>query len=359
MRTQPAEILSLTGSPAVRGRAQAALAGTDAAAVREVVETRLVAAAAVIETPEAAAFLARQTDFARRHCEPEMAEIDGIAEGFGLAPDRLFALLNLSVLSGRYDVDGCTAWARPLAGGGAVLVKNRDLTGPHRSFQALFRHDDPASPVGPVLAVGTLGAPGVYSSGINAAGLALADTAISAARHGVGWLRYLLMTRLLFTCSSVADALETVRSVRHSGGGSLILADAGGAVAAIEFLPEGPRVDTSAPAFRTNHFLAEPLEATAARIAPAAFVSTTGRRRRLAADIDAGLGLTGLDAVAAAMASHGEDGLCRHGEGDGSHTVSCALYTTADRGLRFARGNPCEAAWERAVVGRAGPEVSP
>ena len=358
MRTLPAEILSLTGSPAARGRAQSSLASPDAGAVREVVETRLAAAAAVLDTPAAAAFLARQTDFARRRCEPEMAEIDGVAEGFGLAPDRLFALLNLSVLSGRYEVDGCTAWARPLAGGGAVLVKNRDLTGPHRSFQALFRHDDPASPVGPVLAVGTLGAPGVYSSGVNAAGLALADTAISAARHRVGWLRYLLMTRLLFTCSSVAEAIDTVRSVRHTGGGSLILADADGAVASVELLPEGPRVDTTAPAFRTNHFLGEPLEATATRITPAALVSTTGRRRRLAADLDAGLGLGGLDAIAAAMASHGEDGLCRHGEGDGSHTVSCALYATADRGLFFARGNPCEAQWETARIAPDAPEVS-
>lgn len=358
MRTIAAEISTLAGSPAERGRAQAQMPGVDAAAVRAVVETRLDDARAVLETAEARAYLARQTDFARRHCVAEMAEIDGIAEGFGLAPDRLFALLHLAILAGRFEVDGCTAWARPLAEGGAVLVKNRDLSGPHRSFQALFRHDDPSSTVGSVVAVGTVGAPGVYSSGINGAGLALADTAIGAARHGVGWLRYLLMTRLLFGCADVAEALDVLRSVRHAGGGSLILADASGAVAAVELLPDGARIDTAPPAFRTNHFLAETPEATAARVSPAAFRSTIGRRRRLAAALDGGLGRTGLEAIAAEMASHGDDGLCRHGEGDGSHTVSCAVFTTAERALRFARGHPCTAEWEETTIAGGRTEAS-
>jgi isopenicillin-N N-acyltransferase-like protein len=359
MMLSPAVVYTLRGTPADRGRGQAALPGIDPADVRAVIETRFEAARPVIETGPARYYLARQMDFARRHAEPEMAEFDGVAAGFGVDPDRLFALLNLSILAGAYETDGCTAWARPLSGGGAVLVKNRDLSGPHRNFQALFLHDDPGAPGGAILNVGTIGAPGVYSSGINAAGLALADTAIAAPVHRVGWLRYLLMTRILATCRSVAEACDLVGSVRHAGGGSLILADATGSVAAVELLADRPRIDPSPPAFRTNHFRAEPIEATAARISAEALASTTGRHANLERRLAAGLGTSGIGPIAAAMADHGPGGFCRHGEGDGAHTVSTAIYSTGDLKLRFARGNPCESAWEETTIGEKGEGAPP
>ncbi|MEJ1161923.1 C45 family peptidase [Prosthecomicrobium sp. N25] len=350
MNTCKADVIELEGSPAERGAAQVRAAGVDAAEVRAVLDARYSAAATVIESEAAHRYLAGQMAFARRHAAPEMSELDGVAAGLGIAPERLFALLHLSILSHAFECDGCTAWARPRPEGGAILVKNRDLSGPHRHFQAVFRHRDPTAPGGVVLNVGTIGAPGVYSSGINGAGLALADTAIPAPRHQIGWLRYLLMTRILFTCRTVSEAIDLIGSLRHAGGGSLILADASGAVASVELLAEGPRIDRSEPAFRTNHFLAEPLRATEARVSAAAFTSTTGRLANLRSRFDSGLGLGTPESIQAAMASHGPAGFCRHGEGDGAHTVSCALYTTADRRLRVARGNPCIAPWENAAT---------
>lgn len=349
MRAAPLRFQPLSGPPAARGAAQAALAGIDVAAVRAAIEMRFSEAEPVLAAPPAATYLARQMAFAREHCAPEVEEFEALCNGYGLDPAVPFALLHLSILSGAYETDGCTAWARPLPEGGAVLVKNRDLSGRHRSFQEIFRHDDPAARSGAVLAVGTLGAPGVYSSGLNAKGLALADTAIAAPQHRVGWLRYFLMTRLAFACATVEEACDLVATARHAGGGSLILADAAGAVASVELLADGARIDRAAPAFRTNHFLSETLEAVAARQGEAAFRSTTGRLAQLEARLHDGLGLAGLEAVAEAMADHGDhgrEGFCRHGQGDASHTVSTAIYLTSARSLHFARGRPCEAAWE-------------
>lgn len=345
----------LRGSSAARGRAQAACADGRVAGVREVAGRRFDEAREVLTRPAARAYLAAQLDFARVHCAPELAEHDAVAEGFGLDPSASFALLHLSILNGLYESDACTAWARPAPGGGALLVKNRDLSGAHRSFQDVFLHDDPARAVGPVLCVGTFGAPGAYSSAINAAGFALADTAVGAPRHGVGWLRYFLMTRLAFSCARVEDALDFIAGARHAGGGTLILADASGAVASVELRAEGPVISREAPALRANHFLSEPEADARARLTPAQARSTFGRFDHLRARLYAGDGAD-ADAAAAMMADHGDaarEGFCRHGVGDGSHTVSTAIYRTKARGLRFARGAPCQAPWEEGVIGGA------
>lgn len=358
---RPLAPIRLVGDAAQRGAAHAQAAMGMAAAIRATIEQRAAAAGDVLSSPDALRFLAAQTAFARSHCGPEMAEFDAIAAGLALDPALPFALMHLSALAGRYEVDGCTAWARPVPGGGAVLSKNRDLSGGHRNFQQVFLHVDAAAPGGAVLAVGTLGAPGVYSSGMNAAGLALADTAIEAPRHQVGWLRYFLMTRVAFSCATVEEACELIARQRHAGGGSLILADASGAVATVELRAEGAVIDRQAPAFRTNHFLSEPLADVRARQSEAAFRSTTGRFAALARRLSDGLGTGAEVAVRDAMSSHaasghagGEnEGLCRHGVGDRSHTVSCTVYRTRNRTVEFAEGYPCEAEWRAFSLGGA------
>lgn len=146
-----------------------------------------------------------------------------------------------------------------------------------------------------------------------------------------------------------------IAGVRHCGGGSLVLADAAGEVAAAELLQEGARIDRAGPAFRSNHFWCEDPAAVRARLAPAALRSTLGRRDTLAA-IVAGAWPGAEGDVAAAMralADHGDEGreaLCRHGGEDGAHTVSGVIYLTRDRAVAFARGAPCLASWEFATL---------
>ena len=345
----PLQPLRLAGSPYERGRMQAMAPGVTGDAIRATIQTRYAMARAVLETPEASAYLARQLAFTMAHCVPELEELTGVCDGFGLVRDQVFALMHLSILNGRFESDGCSAWARRRPEGGAVLCKNRDLSGPHRNGQAVFLHEGSDIAGSRMLCLGTLGAPGAYSSGMNAAGLALADTAITAPRHGVGWLRYLLMTRILVTCTSVADALALIATTRHAGGGSLILADATGDIVAVELHADGTRIARSDPAYRTNHFWSEPEQAIVERVGAEAWRSTSGRKRVLEEALASGLGLGGIDETVAVMADHGDEvreALCRHGGADGAHTVSCVMYETSRRSMTLSRSAPCEGAWE-------------
>jgi hypothetical protein len=341
---------------------QAMTPGVDGDAIRATLQTRYEAARSVLETSEASAYLARQLAFTAAQCTPELDELTGVCDGFGLARDHVFALMHLSILKGRFEIDGCTAWARKRPEGGALLCKNRDLSGPHRNGQAVFLHEGADIAGSRMVCLGTLGAPGAYSSGMNAAGLAMADTAITAPRHGIGWLRYLLMTRILSTCTTVADALALIAATRHAGGGSLILADAAGETAAVELHAEGARIEFSDPAFRTNHFWTEPETGIAQRVGADAWRSTSGRKGVLEQALASGLGLGGFDETVAVMADHGDEdreALCRHGGADGSHTVSCVVYDTRQRSITFSRSAPCEGAWESMVLeSRTPPEAA-
>ncbi|MEZ5884063.1 MAG: carcinine hydrolase/isopenicillin-N N-acyltransferase family protein [Paracoccaceae bacterium] len=90
-------------------------------------------------------------------------------------------------------------------------------------------------------------------------GLALADTQVAVRHHRVGWLRYFLMTRILARCGTVAEALALIRACPHAGGGTLVLADAQGATAAVELGAAGPQVVQGGLALRTNHYVTQAL----------------------------------------------------------------------------------------------------
>jgi hypothetical protein len=261
-------------------------------------------------------------------------------------------MLHLGVLADWADRDasgdGCTAWAARGEGGAPLVVKNRDYGGRWPLPSAVFRLSDPAWR-GPVLCVGSLGAPGVYSSGINADGLALADTQIAARATGVGLLRYFAMTRLLAECGDVAAALALLRALPHAGGGSLVLADRGGALAAVELGHRGIGIERAdAWVARTNHFVSPELAAatrgeadnSGARLATIrAFLQHASTR------VDAG-------AARAGMASHDDGpaaGLCRHGP-PGPVTLSTAIFDVAAGSLEIAEAPPCRAPWRRYVL---------
>jgi hypothetical protein len=203
-----------------------------------------------------------------------------------------------------------------------------------------------------VLCVGSLGAPGAYSSGINRAGLTVVDTAIRSRSYQTGWLRYFAMTRLLWTCATVAEALDFLRSVPHTGGGSVLLGDAQGAVAAVEFPDGTPTVEQDGTLGRTNHFVTAGA-AAAPEASDANEANSDARLRFLRAAIDGGGKPETVQAAAELMASHGRaaaEALCRHGEGSAVRTVSTALYLTAAGELLFAPDNPCRANWRRYAV---------
>lgn len=350
-RAQP---LLLSGDARARGRGQAAEGDADRVRAATVGRVEMARAEGMIDSA-AEDYLARQRAFHAEHDPEGMTELSGIAEGFGLSEDDLFAHLHLGTLrdlksGATLDGDGCSAWAAPDGPDGPIVVKNRDYSGLHLGIQRVTLHTGPDVTTGALLCVGSLGSPAAYSSGMNARGLALADTQVSVATHRVGWLRYFLMTRILARCGTVAEALALIASRPHAGGGTLVMADASGDTAAVELGAAGAGVARGGLVWRTNHFVlpehaGDTLFPDDDRIA--------GNSRERLAFLEHALPVLAPDIPGAAtlMRTHRDSGpgaapLCQHGETEASQTLSTAIYSCRFASLTFSQGNPCAGHWQ-------------
>lgn len=330
-------LVVLEGDARARGLGQARACPDAAAAVRDAIRSRMAAAAT--DTPAACAFLAAQREITARLAPEALEEIAGIAEGFGLDADEVFVFLHLGCLADLAarpdDRDGCTAFARA-----GVVAKNRDFRPEHAALQRVFAHRDPVWGGRSVLCLGSLGAPGAWSSGMNSDGLALADTQIPTAAHGPGMLRYVLMNRLLAGCATVAEALDLIRALPHAGGGSLVLADASGDAAAVELRHGRVEIERAACVSRTNHYTGAPDP-----LAP------VGHSRARLATLRAAL--ASMADPRAILALHAPEALCRH-EPDPSPTLAGAVYGTRALRAAIALGPPCSAPWRVFAPGAEG-----
>ncbi|OOY11948.1 hypothetical protein BMG00_12795 [Thioclava marina] len=341
--------LELSGSAEERGRGQAHAGRADqvrAATIGRVAQARsegLIDAAAED-------YLSAQRAL-HEQIDPEgLAELDGIAVGFALDPAELFAHLHLGTLrdlkGGARLEDGCSAWAVSDGPEGPLVVKNRDFSGTHLGIQSVARHAGPDVTTGAMLCLGSIGSPGAYSSGVNARGFALADTQVAVRHHRVGWLRYFLMTRLLARCDTVAQALDIIRSQPHAGGGTLVMADARGAVAAVELGASGPQIVEGSLVLRTNHYISDALAKDTLLPEGDCIASNSVRRYEYLAST---LPTRSWDRASARvlMASHPEQGapVCQHGAEDGTKTIASAVYSCAAPGLLLCAGSPCRDAW--------------
>ena len=348
--------LVLAGDARSRGRGQAQSPAADPVRVRAATAENVERARADGLIDAAASdYLAAQRAFHLQHDPAGMVELAGIAEGFGIAEDDLFAHLHLGTLRDLGDGaalagDGCSAWAIADGPDGPLVVKNRDFTGTHLGIQTVSLHSGPDVATGAMLCVGSLGSPGAYSSGINARGLALADTQVSVTLHRVGWLRYFLMTRLLATCATVAEALDLVGRVPHAGGGTLVLADALGAVAAVELDAAGPEMVTSPLVWRTNHYVLPACAQHTLFPQGDRIAGNSGQRYRyLASQLPGGAWYVGR--AVQLMRTHADTApgaapICQHGEGNrDSETLSSSVYSCTLRQLTFSEGRPCAGRW--------------
>ncbi len=346
----------LGGSPFERGRQQAERCPDAAAQARSAVRLRLDAARDTLGEPSSRAFLAEQRRFVADCYPAALEELRGIAAGFGTTEDDLFAYQHLAVLDDMAagpmapPDDGCTAWAATRPGGGALVAKNRDTHRAHQALQRVFLQADPQWRGREVLSVGSLGGPAANSSGTNSDGFALADTAVGTTDHGIGLHRYFLMGRLLAECGTVADALALIDSVTHAGGGTLVLADATGMVAAVELGHESAarEVRISGLAARTNHFVTSTLDPSNRGADTAPGRESRARLKTLLATLEATAEPSDREGAAAMMAGHenaGGHALCRHGGVDLSWTISTVLYHTDAPGLYCSDGPPCAGRW--------------
>jgi hypothetical protein len=351
-------VLDLAGSAYDRGRRQAELAPERAADVGVAVTLRLRELGRALAAPKVVAWLDLQHEFTRDHDPDGYVEVQGIAEGFGVAPDALFASLYGNViadLAGEPALsDACTAWAAPHGENGAIVVKNRDARGAARALACVTRHADPDWAGRRVLCVGSLGAPGALAGGINTDGLAVADTEVGTPDHGVGSLRALLTNRLLRECATVAEAVALAFRVPHAGGGTLVMADATGAVAAVELTHGAVAAEdpgATGHVARSNHFTSERLAGR--DLAPHRDAGARLSRARLATLDHAVRGLSlpfAQDEVRKVMARHGDSAsaaLCRHDPGRGVHTICGMIFDCRERALHVSSGPPCEGRWQR------------
>lgn len=343
--------LAATGDAHARGRAQAAAGHAEQVRAATVGRVQAARAEGLIDA-DARAYLAAQRAFHAAVDPDGLAELAGIAAGWGLPEDDLFTHLHLGTLrdikGGAALIDGCSAWAVADGPQGPLVVKNRDFSGTHLGIQCTARHAGPDIATGRILCLGSLGSPAAWSSGINAAGLAIADTQVAVSRHRVGWLRYFLMTRVLAQCADVPAALALIRSQPHAGGGTLVMADAAGATAAVELAAAGPQVQTGGTLWRTNHYTASPdtLDPGDDRIAGNSRARSDWLARRLTEQEWT------VAQAQALMATHPADApgaapLCQHPEGGDSQTISSVVYSCRLAEMTLCEGNPCAGHWQR------------
>ena len=348
--------VDLFGSPYDRGLQQAKRCPNAVGAVQRSVALRTEASSAVLSDAGVRCYLEDLRRFHKEHDLEVMEEIDGIGAGFGIPAERLFDYLMLSLAEdfhgARSDFEECTAFAASAAEQGVILAKNRDYRLEHRAIQRVFRHRDPEWGGRQALCVGSLGSPGNFSSGMNSDGFALADTSSRTSAHRVGRQRYFLLTRLQTRCATVAEALKEIAATPHAGGGTLILGDAAGCMAAVELGSSSVAIEIryEGRIGRTNHYFGA---STASLnrcddMASGRFRNSERRLTTLDDLLSAGPGGMKFEDAAGIVAfrsQNGSESLYRKGGKDLSETISSCIYATGQKRLWFTSGNPSGEGW--------------
>jgi isopenicillin-N N-acyltransferase-like protein len=238
--------------------------------------------------------------------------------------------------------DGCTVWA--VAGnaalhGDSLLVKNRDYRVDHQRLQLVARMEPEHGYA--YLCVTSAGVPGVFSSGINAAGLAVADTRVHTPDIGPGLPSYASMMAILEHQATVEAALDYLKSVPLMGGHTLALADAGGNLGVLEvgYHRQGLIRGNDGILVTTNHFVSPWLSNQWVEDEPLRRSGDTLRRRQVAETRLAAAHGHITPAWAKGLSADPE--VARHVEPDWPFgTVSSAIYLPHKRRLLFRQGPP-------------------
>jgi isopenicillin-N N-acyltransferase-like protein len=294
---------------------------------------------------------------------PTLEMLRGIAQGLELEWEAFFRYTIASYLEDRIQRpahnEGCTTWA---ASGPVtrhevpMLVKNRDYRPDHQPLQCLARAQ-PARGYRYTY-VTSAGSPGVFSSGLNEAGLAVADTHVTSLDVGPGLARYSVMMEILEHHSNVESALDYLRRVPHIGDGTLVLIDRAGKMVIFEtgHTAYGSVRPEQSFVVSTNHFVTQRLRHRwVDRNPPELRGNSLNRRAKVVTALQAARGEVDTVWAQELMSDHGDSPLdvadrrqyaiCRHTDMDPqSATISMVLYLPQERTLLFADGQPCQAA---------------
>jgi isopenicillin-N N-acyltransferase-like protein len=292
------------------------------------------------------------------HYAPATLEmLQGMADVLELDWDDYFTYTIASYLTGHskyaQQKEGCTAWAAGkdvTRDGAPLLAKNRDYFPRHKSLQCLARIQPENGH--PYLCLTSAGSPGVFSSGMNASGLAIADTFVASTDLGPGIGRYSLMMDILEKFTRVSDAINYLFSCPHFGDGTVTMADANGELATVEIAHSVQAVLPCEDGFvvSTNHFTApETRTRWVDNEPPHLKGNSLERRKRVKNALLSARGLVDVPWSQALMGQGGSaiDAICRGPEIDPhSITISCTIFSPTQLGLYVANGLPCQTPFE-------------
>jgi predicted choloylglycine hydrolase len=302
-------------------------------------------------------FLEETTRIWEVHAPGTLAMLNGISDSLALPWEQFFPYTIASYLTDRLksleSQEGCTTWAAAGAAtrdGAPILVKNRDYRPDHQQLQCLARIKPATGHA--YLCLTSAGSPGVFSSGINEAGLAVADTHVVSKDIGPGVARYSLMMQILEKFSTTPEATGYIKTVPHFGDGTLVLADAHGKLAAVELAHSVQAVRTPLKNFvvSTNHFSAPETAPYWMDTNPPRLVGNSQARRQVVEDsLAADFGKVDVTWAQSLMARHADDlsSICRHPDMDAhSVTISTVIFLPVQASLYVANGLPCQAPYE-------------
>ena len=291
------------------------------------------------------------------HTPGTLAMLHGMADSLALPWSDYFPYTIASYLTdqlaNRGSREGCTTWAASgemTRDGAPLLAKNRDYRPDHQLLQCLARIEPTHGH--PYLCLTSAGSPGVFSSGMNATGLAVADTHVVSNNIGPGIARYSLMMHLLEQFSSVSEAADYLGTVPHFGDGTVILADAQGDTAVFELTHSVQAVRRPAEGFlvNTNHFSASQTHAHWVDTNPPRLQGNSqARRQHVEAALRSARGRVDVPWAQALMAQHRDDlsAICRHPEVEAhAVTISAVIFLPQQASLYVAEGLPCQTPFE-------------
>lgn len=296
-------------------------------------------------------------EYWQRENRPTWEMLQGMADALELGWGNYFTYTLASYLADRALLRSpareCSVWAAAgevTSDGQPVLVKNRDYRPNHRGLQCLARAK--AARGFAYMYLTSAGSPGVFSSGMNQHGLAVADTHVIPTEIGPGLPRYSTMMHILEMCRRVEEAVDYLNSVRHVGDGTLVLTDAGGDVAVFETGHHGSGLIRSEEGFvvSSNHFRSSELQNEWVDRSPVELLgSTQARHVKMSQALQAARGEVNAGWAKQLMGSHGDalSALCRHAELDPkATTISTIIFEPQARQVYICDGQPCRAHFE-------------
>jgi len=276
------------------------------------------------------------------------AEHTGIAEGAGIASERLYSVANMTdvrdvlLLPSTPDEEGCTSFLLPqaLTKAGQILAGQTWDLNPQDLDYVLAVHRLPDD--GPeTWSVGCVGC--LSLMGMNQHGLAVGTTNIKirGSRPGIG---YLSLLHRMIRAKTRTEAGQIIEGAPRSAAHTYWAADAHGAleyeVSAQSFVR---REATQQPIARSNHCLAEPHVALQGEPTGSSSQARLGRMTQILSQ-----GQHDLDSLRAAFAdrSDGVDSIARFPEDkQGTATNSCMIAAPKTRELWACKGPSQRGQW--------------